>query len=221
MDIKKDQTSLEEKLEIIKGEFKQGIEAVKDLENSVTFYGGARFPEDHEVYKKVRSLAYRISKELGYTILSGGGGGIMEASSRGASEAGGKSIGLTIRLQREQKPNKYLSKFFPFSFFFARQTGLSYATEACIFCPGGFGTLSELFEILTAEQTLKIGRIPVILFDREYWEPLDKVIKEVLLDKYGTIRQEERDIYKIMDDEDEILEIVKNSNRRDGNDTLN
>ncbi len=210
----------ETKLHIIQEEFKQGIDAMKDVKASVTFYGGARFKEDHEVYKKTQKLAYRISKELGYTILSGGGGGIMEAASRGAYEAGGESIGLTIRLPREQKANKYLTKEVPFYFFFARQVSMSYTTEVCIFCPGGFGTFNELFEVLTLEQTDKIGRIPVILFGSEYWNPLEKVIEEVLLKKYNTINSDDLNIYTITDDEDRILEIIKKSKLRDGEDTL-
>ncbi len=100
----------ETKLHMIQEEFRTGIDTVKNLEASVTFYGGARFKEDDEVYKKVQKLAYRISKELGYTIITGGGGGVMEAASRGAYEAGGKALGLTIKLPHEQKVNKYITQ---------------------------------------------------------------------------------------------------------------
>lgn len=210
----------ETKLCMIQEEFRQGIEAVKNLESSVTFYGGARFEEDHDVYKKVKKLSYRISKELGYTILSGGGGGVMKAASQGAHEAGGKSIGLTIKLPDEQKGNKYLTEEIPFYFFFARQVSLSYTTEVCIFCPGGFGTLNELFEILTLKQTGKIGNIPIILFDSKYWNSVQKIIKKTLLKKYEAINPEDLDLYTITDDEDKILEIIKNSKLRNGEDFI-
>lgn len=208
------------KLYMIEEEFRQGIDAMKMVDKSVTFYGGARFNEDHEVYKKAQKLAYRISKELGYTILSGGGGGVMEAVSRGAYEAKGKAIGLTIKLPHEQKPNKYLNKEIPFHFFFARQVSMHYTTEVCIFCPGGFGTLSELFEILTLRQTSKIGKVPIILFGSEFWNPLEKVIEKSLLKRYNTINPDDLNIYHITDNEDEILDIVKNSKTRDGGDDL-
>jgi uncharacterized protein (TIGR00730 family) len=210
----------EDTLHMIQDEFRSGIDAMKGLEKSVTFYGGARFDENHEVYKKVRKLAYRIAKELDCTIISGGGSGVMEAACRGASEAGGKTIGLTIKLPRQQKVNRYVSQEIPFYFFFARQVSLSYTTEVCIFCPGGFGTLNELFEMFTLKQTGKIGKVPVILFDSEYWNPLQKIIKENLLEKYKTINPADLDIYTITDNEDEILEIIKNSKIRNGEDVL-
>ncbi len=206
------------KLHMIQEEFRTGIDTVKNLEASVTFYGGARFKEDDEVYKKVQKLAYRISKELGYTIITGGGGGVMEAASRGAYEAGGKALGLTIKLPHEQKVNKYVTQEVPFYFFFARQVSMSYTTEVCIFCPGGFGTLNELFEILTLEQTEKIDKIPVIFFGSEYWNPLEKFIEGVLLEKYKTINPKDINIYTITDDEDEILKIIKKSKMRNGED---
>ncbi len=194
-------------LDLIESEFKQGMEKVREFNPSVTFYGSARLKEDHPYYIKVRDLAYRISKELNYSVMSGGGGGIMEASNKGAYEAGGKSVGLTIKLPKEQETNKYVTNEIPFHFFFSRQSAMSYETEVCIFCPGGFGTLNELFEILTLEQTGKIGKIPLILFGKDYWEPIEKIIEEVLLNKYGTINSEDIKLYTITDNEDEVLEI--------------
>lgn len=210
----------ETKLCMIQEEFRNGIEEVKGLEKSVTFYGGTRFTEDDKVYKKVRRLAYRISKELGYVILSGGGPGVMEAANRGAFEAGGKSIGLTIKLPHEQKGNKYLTHEIPFYFFFTRQVSMSYTTEVCIFCPGGFGTLNELFEILTLKQTEKIGDIPIILFGAKYWNPILKVFKKSLLKRYNAISPDDLNLFTVTDDEDKILKIIKNSKIRDGEDSL-
>lgn len=210
----------ETKLCMIQEEFRQGIEVIQDLTPSVTFYGSARLAEDHPSYIQARNLAYRISKELGYNILSGGGGGIMEAANRGGFEAGGKSVGLTIRLPKEQSTNKYVTNEIPFYFFFARQVSMSYATEVCVFCPGGFGTFDELFEMLTLQQTEKIGRIPIILLGVEFWTPFQELIQKILVDKYKTVSPHELDLYTITDDEDEILKIISESRLRDGKDAL-
>jgi len=210
----------ETKICMMQEEFRQGIDVVSEFTPSVTFYGSARTKEDDEVYKKVRNLAYRISKELGYIVLTGGGPGVMEAANRGASEAGGRSVGLTIKLPYEQKTNPYVTDEIPFYFFFTRKVTMSYTTEVCIFCPGGFGTFDELFEILTLQQTGKIGKIPVILYGKDFWEPIDKVIKEILLEKFSTIDASDREIYHILDDEEEIMKIISQSRLRDGEDAL-
>lgn len=209
------------KLKMIKDEFRDGIDKIKNINPSVTFYGSARIKEEKPYYEKVRNLSFRIAKELNYAILSGGGPGIMEAANRGAFEAGGRSIGLTIKLPHEQSNNPYITDQIPFNFFFARQSAMSYSTEACIFCPGGFGTLSELFEILTLQQTGKIGKFPLILFGSDFWGPIDETIKKVLLEKYHTIYEKDINLYTITDNEEEILEIIKNSKIRNGDDSLN
>lgn len=210
----------EAKLEMIRNEFHDGIDKVNKFNPSVTFYGSTRIREGQPYYEKVRNLSFRIAKELGYAVLSGGGPGIMEASNRGAFEAGGKSIGLTIKLPNEQINNPYITDEIPFNFFFTRQSAMSYSTEVCVFCPGGFGTLNELFEILTLEQTKKTGNIPIILFGSDFWNPIDKVIRENLLEKYKTVNKGDVEIYQIKDDEDEILRIIKNSKIRTGDDSL-
>jgi uncharacterized protein (TIGR00730 family) len=210
----------ETKLCIIQEEFRQGIDILTSLTPSVTFYGSTRLVEGTPSYEQVRKLAYRISKELGYTVISGGGGGIMEAANRGAKEAGGKSIGLTIRLPHEQKTNPYVTDEIPFYFFFTRQVSMSYTTEVCIFAPGGFGTLYELFEMLTLQQTNKIGKIPIILLGVEYWTDVDKMIKELLMEKYKTVNAYDTTLYTITDNEDEILKIISESRLRDGRDAL-
>lgn len=209
------------KLKMIQEEFHNGIKTVRKFNPSVTFYGSTRLNEGDPYYEKVRNLTFKISKDLGYAILSGGGPGIMEASNRGAFEAGGKSVGLTIKLPNEQFTNPYVTDEIPFNFFFTRQSAMSYSTEVCVFCPGGFGTLNELFEILTLLQTNKIGKIPVILFGSEFWNPIEKVLKENLVEKYKTVREKDLDLYVITDDEDKILEIIKNSKIRNGEDSLN
>lgn len=208
------------KYKMIQDEFNKGIEIVKKFTPSVTFYGSTRLKENDLYYKKVQNLTYRISKELGYAILSGGGPGIMEAANRGAYEAGGVSVGLTIKLPYEQITNPYVKDEIPFHYFFTRQASMSFSTEVCVFCPGGFGTFNELFEILTLQQTKKIGRIPIILFGSDFWNPIEKMIKENLLEKYHTVNESDMELYVIKDDEDEILEIIKSSKIRTGEDSL-
>lgn len=208
------------KLKMINDEFKNGIHVVNTFNPSVTFYGSTRITEGQPYYEKVQKLTSRIVKELDYAVLSGGGPGIMEAANRGAFEAGGRSIGLTIKLPNEQMNNPYLTDEIPFNFFFTRQSAMSYTTEVCIFCPGGFGTLNELFEILTLQQTKKIGNIPIILFGSEFWTPIDKMIKENLLERFKTISKDDVALYAIEDDENQILEIIKASRMRNGDDSL-
>jgi uncharacterized protein (TIGR00730 family) len=210
----------ETKLCMIKEEFRNGIDRIKECNPSVTFYGSTRLKEDHPLYKKTQNLAYRISKELNYAIITGGGGGIMEAANRGAYEADGQSLGLTIRLPLEQRTNPYVKEEIPFEFFFARRVSMSYATEVCIFCPGGFGTFDELFEILTYLQTDKIGSVPIILYGSDFWNPLQSFMKEYMMDKYKSINEDDLKLYTIEDDDDKILEIIKNSKIRNGDDAL-
>lgn len=210
----------EAKLCMIQDEFRAGMDVVKDLPSSATFYGSARLKEDHPEYIKAYKLAYRIAKELGFVIITGGGPGIMEAANKGAKEGGVESIGLTIRLPHEQYTNPYVTKEASFNFFFTRQVCMSYTTEACVFCAGGFGTLNELFEVLTILQTKKVGKFPVILYGVEFWTPLKQIIKDFLRDKYELIDEDDQDIFVITDNEDEVLEIIKKTNKRDGSDAL-
>lgn len=205
---------------VVQEELRQGIEMVENHENSVTFYGSARLGEDNEFYKKAQNLAHRISTELGYAVMSGGGPGIMEAANRGADEAMGKSVGLTIRLPNEQVTNKYVNEEIPFYFFFTRRVAMFYMAKACIFFPGGFGTFDEFFEMVTMKQTGKVGDIPLICVGSEFWNPVNDLVKNLLVEKHGTVYKEEMDLYYITDSEDEILEIIKNSKIREGNSSL-
>jgi uncharacterized protein (TIGR00730 family) len=176
----------------------------------VTFFGSARTDENDSNYRKARSLANRIVKELNYAILTGGGPGIMEAGNRGAHEAGGKSAGLTIELPHEQLSNKYLTDEIRFHYFFSRKVCLSFAAEAYVFFPGGFGTLDEFSEILTLVQTGKIERVPIILVGRAYWKNLEHFFKESMIQN-KMIEEDDLSLFTITDDEDEIIDIIKNA----------
>lgn len=201
---------------VINNEFGQGFDFLKNYEKSVTFYGSARFKEDNPYYKQIQSLAYRISKELGYAIVTGGGPGAMEAANRGAKEAGGPSLGLAIDLPMEQEVNPYVTDSIPFYFFFARKVVLSYAAEAYVFCPGGFGTLDEFFEIITLVQTKKIPQLPIILLGKAFWSKLEVFIEETLANEAETIDKSDTSLYMITDDEDVILEAIKKAPVREG-----
>lgn len=193
----------------INEELEQGMTEMEKYTHSVTIYGSARSGEGDEYYEKARTLTARLSKELGLAITTGGGPGIMEGANRGAYEAGGKSIGLTIRLPHEQTTNPYLTDEVPFYFFFARKVALSYSAETFIFFPGGFGTLDEFFEMITLIQTKKIDQIPIILYGSDFWNPIFKIMKEELLEKFQTISPEDLDLVKITDDNDEVIKIIQ------------
>ena len=201
-------------LSLINHEFVHGIDFLKTFQQSVSFFGSARLPETDSAYKAARSLASKIVKELNYAVVTGGGPGIMEAGSRGAHEAGGRSLGLTIKLPHEQYTNKYLTDTLDFYYFFSRKVILSYSAEAYVFFAGGFGTLDEFFEIITLVQTKKIERVPLILVGKKFWKPVDKFIKKYLKNKYGTIDPADAELYVVTDDEDEIIEIIRNSPKR-------
>src|SRR3989344_855280 len=170
----------------ISKEFTEGFEFLENYPKSITFFGGNQFKEDNPYYVSARTLASRVVKELGYSVISGGGPGIMEAANRGAFEAGGNSLGLLIRLPDEQATNKYITGKFSAYYFFVRKVCLSFSAEAFIFYPGGFGTLDEFFEILTLIQTRKIAGIPLICVGSEYWNELKRFMEKELLSR-GTI----------------------------------
>lgn len=199
---------IKSKVHRIDREFTEAFEFINRYEKSVTFFGSARFTENNPHYTRARELAKKIS-DLGYSILTGGGGGIMEGANRGAFEAGHESLGLNIRLPREQQLNSYTTNSVEFDYFFVRKVAMSFAAEAYLFFPGGFGTLDEFFEILTLIQTHKIRRVPIILVGSDYWNELQKFIKHIMFEKHRTIDWEEMGLYTITDDDEEILELIK------------
>jgi len=201
---------IQERSARISDEFQKAFDFLKGCEKSVTFWGSARTRENEKEYLKAKSLAKRISEELGYAIVTGGGPGIMQAANCGAGEVNGKSVGLTIQLPMEQVTNSCVTDHMDFYYFFSRKVALSFAAEAYVYFPGGFGTLDELFEILTLVQTGKIKHVPIILVGKKYWKGLDKFIKKHLL-KNEKISPDDTNLYTITEDEDEIIEIIKNA----------
>jgi uncharacterized protein (TIGR00730 family) len=192
----------------ILSEYVKGFYAFHDIQNCVTIFGSARFNVHHEYYEMARQMGHRLAS-AGFTVMTGGGPGIMEAANRGAKEAGGRSIGCNIRLPAEQDPNEYLDKWITFRYFFVRKVMLTKYSLAFIVMPGGFGTLDELFEMATLIQTGKIYGFPLVLMGYKFWEPLLTFFQEVLV-KQGTI--EESDVRKMLitDSPEEALVYIQN-----------
>ena len=191
----------------IMAEFVQGFELLREHDLAVTFWGSARTTPDNRYYKDAEKLASKLAKK-GFSVISGGGPGIMEASNVGAYKVGGKSVGLNIQLPFEQKLNPYTTASLNFDFFFSRKVMLTFASEAYIYFPGGFGTLDEFFEIITLIQTKKINRIPVVLYGKEYWDPIVRLFQQNLVEKFKTISPEDMELFKVIDDVDEAYKYV-------------
>ncbi len=204
----------EERIYEISREFTQGFKFLERFPRSVTFFGSTRYEEGDRYYDSARTLAGRIATELHYAVVSGGGPGIMEAANRGAIEVGGTSLGLTIRLPREQVMNEYMTDHVDFYYFFSRKVCLAYSAEAFIFYPGGYGTMDEFFELVTLLQTHKIPKAPLILVGADYWHEVDSFLRHSLLQR-GTIDADDISLYHITDDHDEILRIIKEAPVRD------
>ena len=168
----------EKRVSEISREFTAGFEFLEDYSKSVTFFGSTQLRDGSPYYKDARLLSSRIVKELGHSIITGGGPGIMEAANRGARDAGGTSLGLTIDLPLGQTTNKYIDKEINFYYFFIRKVCLAFSAEAFIFYPGGFGTLDEFFELVTLIQTRKIEGVPLICVGSEYWNELQDFMRE-------------------------------------------
>ncbi|HCC21821.1 TPA: TIGR00730 family Rossman fold protein [Candidatus Uhrbacteria bacterium] len=196
----------------IMAEFTEGFEFLADLKREVTFFGSARVTEGHPDYESARKLA-RLLGEAGFTIITGGGPGIMEAANRGAFEAGAESVGLNIQLPMEQRTNKYVKHGKGFYYFFTRKVMMSASSQAYLFFPGGFGTLDEMFELITLIQTGKMAPIPIVLIDRKYWEGLFSWIRQDLLSN-EYIKEKDLDIVKIVDTAEEAFDLVKDSQER-------
>jgi uncharacterized protein (TIGR00730 family) len=181
----------------VMGQFLKGFRKLHFIDPCVTVFGSARYKEDHSYYKLARNVGAKIAG-MGFTVMTGGGGGIMEAANRGAFEVGGSSIGCNIKLPFEQKPNAYMQHWLTFDHFFVRKVLLLKYSYAFIVLPGGFGTMDELFETLTLVQTGIIHHFPVVLMGTEYYEPLIALIKHMA--EQGTISETDLQLLKLTDD---------------------
>ena len=199
----------------IMAEFVEGFEELAGIGPAVSIFGSARTKPDDEYYKMAQETAKLFAK-AGFTVITGGGGGIMEAANKGAFQAGAKSIGLNIDLPTEQLPNEYQNLTLNFRYFFCRKVMfLKYAHGFVVF-PGGFGTMDELFESLTLIQTLRQAYFPVILVGSDYWSGLIEWIKEKVLAENENISPEDIDLFKIVDDPKEVVEIITDFKKKNG-----
>jgi uncharacterized protein (TIGR00730 family) len=191
----------------IMAEFVDGFEALAKYHPAVSIFGSTRIKPGDEVYQKAEQIG-RLLAENGFAVITGGGPGVMEAANKGASSAGGNSIGLNIELPLEQKPNPYANITLHFRYFFVRKVMFVKYAVAYIILPGGFGTLDELLESITLIQTQKIKPFPVILVGSNYWKGFLDWIQEVVL-KEGKISSSDLEILRLIDDPSEIVKAIK------------
>ncbi len=189
------------------GEFYRGFRALRKVRNCVTFFGSARFGPDDPYYQ----LAYQTARELGqagFSVMTGGGPGIMEAANKGAKEAGAVSIGCNIKLPKEQVPNPYTDISVDFRYFFARKVMLLKYSRAFVLLPGGFGTMDEIFEVATLLQTGKICAFPVIIMGSDYWSELRPFLQNTMI-MHKTIDEDDLRFVKMTDDPMEAVRFIQ------------
>jgi uncharacterized protein (TIGR00730 family) len=204
--------STETQICIINEELRQGLSIIKEYPKSVTCFGSARTQPNDPYYIQCLEISKRLG-ELGYTIVTGGGPGLMQAANEGARMSGSPSIGATIRLPFEQNTNPFVDIEIPFEYFFTRKVVLAFSAEAYLVFPGGFGTLDEIFGVLTLIQTKKIPEIPIIFINKEFWKPLQQFIENRFV-KENMISEKDTQLYTFSDDIDEIIDIIKKAPQR-------
>jgi uncharacterized protein (TIGR00730 family) len=196
----------------IMGEFVEGFETLRPVWPSVSVFGSARTPRGHPYYKLAVEVAHAIS-EAGFSVITGGGGGIMEAGNLGASRGTEGSIGLNIKLPAEQRPNAYADTVLHFNYFFVRKVMFMKYSCAFVGLPGGFGTMDEIFEALTLRQTGKIHEFPVVLVGTEFWSGLLEWMETTLL-REAMISPRDMELVRVTDDPDEVVRIIQESYRQ-------
>ncbi|MBC8379274.1 MAG: TIGR00730 family Rossman fold protein [Planctomycetes bacterium] len=199
----------------IMAEFVEGFEELATIGPAVSIFGSARTQPDEPYYDLAVETAREIGK-AGFSIITGGGGGIMEAANKGAQEAGVKSVGLNIELPEEQKPNEYQDMSLHFRYFFCRKVMFLKYAHGFVVMPGGFGTMDEFFESLVLIQTLKQAHFPIICMGSEFWAELLDWVTEIMLKKYGYISPEDMDVFSVSDDPKEAARIITDFHSKNG-----
>ncbi|MEX0812556.1 MAG: TIGR00730 family Rossman fold protein [Chitinophagales bacterium] len=199
----------------VMSEMVEGFEKLNKIGPCISIFGSARVTPDSKYYQLTVEVASKLSKE-GFGVISGGGPGVMEAANKGAKQADGKSVGLNIDLPFEQDSNPYIDpdKLITFRYFFIRKLMFVKYAQGFVLMPGGFGTMDEMFEIITLVQTDKVDNIPIILVGKDYWSGLVTWIKEQLLTG-GYISKEDLDLFKLVDTADEVIEYINEFYSRD------
>lgn len=192
----------------IMAEFVDGYDFLSKLTADITVFGSARTKPGSKYYELAVDLCKKMAK-AGFSVVTGGGPGIMEAANKGAYEGGGESIGLNIQLPFEQRINDYVHHGMGFHFFFTRKVMLTSPSQAFIAFPGGYGTIDEIFEVLTLIQTRKMQPVPVILVGADFWGSLEKFIKKQMLEENQTINEKDLDLFTIVDSAEEAMDILK------------
>lgn len=192
----------------ILAEFTEGFDKLAKVDNGVSVFGSARLKAGSEYYEAAREISKRLAQQE-FTIITGGGPGIMEAANRGAADAGQENVGLNIELPFEQTPNPYQSLSMEFKYFFVRKVMFVKYSIGYVCMPGGFGTLDEMFESLTLMQTHKVFKMPIVLFGSEYWSGLVQWLQDKLV-TLELIKPEDLDLFCVTDDIDEVIEVMKN-----------
>lgn len=192
-------------------EFVEGFERMNKIEPCISIFGSARTKPGTKYYELAVDVARRLTQE-GYGIITGGGPGIMEAGNKGASLGGGSSVGLNIELPFEQSHNPYIDvdKNLNYNYFFIRKVMFVKYAQAFVTLPGGFGTMDELFEVLTLIQTKKIDRVPVVLMGVEFWAGMEDWIRRTMLEAHSNISADDLDLFLVTDDIDEVAEYINN-----------
>jgi uncharacterized protein (TIGR00730 family) len=197
----------EQRLDRIRAEVDRGFDALRDIDDGVSIFGSARIEEGHRWYDLCRETAACLASS-GFTVITGGGPGLMEAANRGAAEAGGLSVGLNIQLPNEQRLNRFANRGLEFHYFFARKLMFVRYARAFVVMPGGFGTLDELFESLTLIQTHRIKLFPTILVDSDHWAPLLRWFDEGL-EEDGLIAPGDKELLVTADTPEQVCEHVR------------
>jgi len=198
----------------IMAEFVDGFEAMSKVKNGICVFGSARTKPEDPYYQASCKLSKKLV-EKGFSIITGGGPGIMEAANKGAAEAGGVSVGLNITLPFEQIPNPYQTLPLSFRYFFCRKVMFCKYSKAIVTFPGGFGTLDELFEHITLVQTFKIAMIPIILYGKSFWNPMLDWLQKTVVEETHCVSPEEMNFISITDDIDEIVASLEKIKRKE------